>query len=174
MHFVYKLTTGNSYIKCAIPGAFHHLRTPIYKKCRNYWVLPPDKVNIVLKNNIPLFGVAEKEDIIDYYQLQCGMNFTEQIDPCVIFHDQDGNAEFNGNYFIKGHSILNSVKMAIDNLIPVYKARNVIYVKRGALGFVVSAMKDETGTLAMQPEEKKELLEEYDNNYGVDLSLIHI
>ena len=85
MHFVYKLTTGNSYIKCAIPGAFHHLRTPIYKKCRNYWVLPPDKVNIVLKNNIPLFGVAEKVDIIDYYQLQCGMNFTEQIDPCVIF-----------------------------------------------------------------------------------------
>lgn len=168
MHFVYKLTTGNSYIKCAIPGAFHHLRTPIYKKCRNYWVLPPDKVNIVLKNNIPLFGVAEKEDIIDYYQLQCGMNFTEQIDPCIIFHDQDGNAEFNGNYFIKGHSILNSVKMAIDNLIPVYKARNVIYVKRGALGFVVSAMKDETGTIAMTSDEKKELREEYDNTYGLD------
>ena len=87
MHFVYKMATGNSYIKCAIPGAFHHLRTPIYKKCRNYWVLPPDKVDIVLKYNIPLFGIAEKEDIIDYYRLQCGINFTEQIDPCVIFHD---------------------------------------------------------------------------------------
>ena len=168
MHFVYKMATGNSYIKCAIPGAFHQLRTPIYKKCRNYWVLPPDKVDIVLKNNIPLFGIAEKEDIIDYYRLQCGINFTEKIDPCVIFHDQDGNVEFNGSYFIKGQSPLSAVKMAIDNLIPVYKARNVIYVKRGALGFVVSAMKDVTGTVAMSPDEKKELREEYDGTYGLD------
>ena len=58
--------------------------------------------------------------------------------------------------------------MAIDNLIPVYKARNVIYVKRGALGFVVSAMKDITGTVAMTPDEKKELREEYDSTYGLD------
>lgn len=168
MHFVYKMATGNSYIKCAIPGAFHNLRTPIYKKCRNYWVLPPDKVDIVLKNNIPIFGVAEKEDIIDYYRLQCGINFIEQIDPCVIYHDQDGNAEFNGSYFIKGQSTLNSVKMAIDNLIPVYKARNVIYVKRGALGFIVSAMQDPTGSVAMNPEEKKELRAEFDTTYGLD------
>lgn len=167
MHFVYKLTTGNSYIKCVVPEAFNTLRTPIYKRCRNYWVLPPDKVKIVLKTYMPLFGAAEKSDIIDYYQLQYGMNYTEQMSPDIIFHDHDGNIECCNQDFIKGRSKLLSVKMAIDNLIPVYKARNIIYVKRGAIGLIVSAMKDDTGTIAMTPEDKKNLREEYDKSYGV-------
>lgn len=167
MHFVYKLATGNSYIKCVVPEAFNALRTPIFKRCRNYWVLPPDRVNIVLKTYMPLFGAAEKSDIIDYYQLQYGMNYTEQMSPDIIFHDNDGNVDFRNQSFIKGRSKLLSVKMAIDNLIPVYKARNIIYVKRGALGLIVSAMKDATGTIAMTDEDKKTLREEYDSNYGV-------
>lgn len=167
MHFVYKLATGNSYIKCVVPEAFNALKTPIYKRCRNYWVLPPDKVNIVLNTYMPLFGNAEKSDIINYYQLQYGMNYAEQMHPDIIFHDHDGNTDFRSQDFIKGRSILASVKMAIDNLIPVYKARNVIYVKRGALGMIVSAKKDDTGSIAMTDTEKKNLRNEYTKNYGL-------
>lgn len=169
-HFVYKYVTGNSYIKCVVPEAFHSLTTPIYKKCHNYWVLPPDKVTIKLKTYIPLFGNAEKEDIIDYYQLQYGLNYAEQINPNFIYHDQDGNTDYRNENFIKGRSRLHSVKMAIDNLIPVYQARNVIYTKRGAIGLVVSEKKDETGTIAMTSEEKKKLRDEYNGNYGLDNS----
>lgn len=168
MHFVYKLTTGNGFIKCAVPEAFNTLKTPIYKRCRNYWVLPSDKVVVRLKQNMPLFGIAEKEEIIDYYQLQYGMNYTEQINPGFIFHDQDGNVDFRNENFIRGRSKLYSVKMAIDNLIPVYKARNVIYVKRGALGLIVSAKQDITGSVAMTDTEKKNLRKEFDETYGFD------
>lgn len=167
MHFVCKLATGNSYIKCVVPEAFNALKTPIYKKCRNYWVLPPDKVNIVLNTYMPLFGNAEKSDIINYYQLQYGMNYAEQISPEIIFHDHDGNINFQNQDFIKGRSPLYSVKMAIDNLIPVYKARNTIYVKRGAIGIIVSAMKDDAGPIAITSEEKKSFIEEYNQSYGV-------
>lgn len=167
-HFVYKYVTGNSYIKCVVPEAFHSLTTPIYKKCRNYWVLPSDKVTIKLKNYIPLFGNAEKEDIIDYYQLQYGLNYAEQMNPNFIYHDQDGNTDYRNENFIRGRSRLHSVKMAIDNLIPVYQARNVIYVKRGALGIFVSQKKDETGSVAMTDDEKKNFREEFGNNYGLD------
>lgn len=167
IHFVYKLATGNSYIKCVVPEAFNSLKTPIYKRCRNYWVLPPDKVNIVPNTYIPLFGSAEKSDIINYYQLQYGMNYAEQMRPDIIFHDHDGNIDFQNQGFFKGRSPLYSVKMAIDNLIPVYKARNTIYVKRGAIGLIVSAKKDDAGPIAMTPEEKKGILEEYSQSYGV-------
>lgn len=167
MHFVYKLATGNSYIKCVVPEAFNALSTPIYKRCRNYWVLPPDKVNIVLNTHMPLFGSAEKSDIINYYQLQYGMNYAEQMSPDIIFHDHDGNIDFRNQDFIKGRSALFSVKMAIDNLIPVYKARNAIYVKRGAIGMIVSKQQDEAGPIAMTPEEKKQLLEDYHESYGL-------
>lgn len=166
-HFVYKYVTGNSYLKCVVPESFQSLKTPIYKKCRNYWVLPSDKVTIRLKNYIPLFGNAEKEDIIDYYLLQYGLNYAEQINPNFIYHDRDGNTDYRNDNFIKGRSRLHSVKMAIDNLIPVYQARNVIYVKRGALGIFVSQKKDETGTVAMTDDEKKNLREEFDKNHGL-------
>ena len=169
-HFVYKYATGNSYLKCVVPEAFQTLKTPIYKKCKNYWVLPSDKVTIRLKNYIPLFGNAEKEDIIDYYLLQYGLNYAEQINPNFIYHDQDGNTDYRNDNFIKGHSRLYSVKMAIDNLIPVYQARNVIYMKRGALGIFVSEKKDETGTVAMTEDEKRNLREEFNGNYGLDNS----
>lgn len=167
MHFVYKLATGNSYIKCVVPEAFNSLSTPIYKRCRNYWVLPPDKVNIVLNTYIPLFGNAEKGDIINYYQLQYGINYAEQMCPDIIFHDHDGDIDIRNQDYLKGRSPLYSVKMAIDNLVPVYKARNAIYVKRGAIGLIVSAMKDDAGPIAMTPEEKEGILEEYNRSYGV-------
>lgn len=125
---------------------------------------------IRLKNYIPLFGNAEKEDIIDYYLLQYGLNYAEQINPNFIYHDQDGNTDYRNDNFIKGHSRLYSVKMAIDNLIPVYQARNVIYMKRGALGIFVSEKKDETGTVAMTEDEKRNLREEFNENYGLDNS----
>lgn len=167
-HFIYKYATGNSYIKCVVPETFRYLKAPIYKNCHNYWVLPSDKVTIKLKNYIPLFGNAEKEDIIDYYQLQYGLNYAEQINPNFIYHDQDGNTDYRNENFIKGRSRLHSVKMAIDNLIPVYQARNVIYTKRGAIGLVVSEKKDETGPIALTSEEKKNLRDEYNGNYGLD------
>lgn len=55
----------------------------------------------------------------------------------------------------------------ISNLIAVYEARNVIYVKRGGLGFLINMKQDESGPIAMTENEKKEILQQHYGKYGV-------
>ena len=43
----------------------------------------------------------------------------------------------------------------------------MIFLKRGALGFVVAEKKDETGTVALESNEKDELREQINSKYGV-------
>jgi len=55
----------------------------------------------------------------------------------------------------------------ISNLIAVYEARNIIYVKRGALGFIANKHKDESGDVILTPSQKKEIREEFHKDFGV-------
>lgn len=55
----------------------------------------------------------------------------------------------------------------ISNLIAVYEARNVIYVKRGGLGFLINMKQDESGPIAMTDNEKKEILQQHFGKFGV-------
>ena len=68
---------------------------------------------------------------------------------------------------MKAQSRLLAVKKPIANLLAVYEARNVIYLKRGALGFIVAQKEDPTGTVALEPGEKEELRDTINANYGV-------
>ena len=170
LHFVYMLTTGNSYIAAAMSDAFEN--SPKFEMCSNFWVLPANNVTIEKPNmNVPLFGVAEKQDLICSYRLLYG---GERIDylPWKVWHDRDGSIEgFDGNWgsvgYLKAESRLKAQCRPMSNLIAVYEARNVIYVKRGGLGFLVNLQKDATGNVALQPDEVKELLEQHNEKYGL-------
>lgn len=167
-HHVYKLCTGDSFIRAAVPETFLNSKS-LWKWCSTYWTLPADIVEIVpVRNNIPLFGVAVTEDIIDYYNVNFGFSGGLRLQPKQILHDREGLPSlYPGTHFLRGISRLKSQLKPISNLIAVYEARNVIYVKRGGLGWLVSAKKDETGTIAMTPAEKKDLLREHGNTYGI-------
>jgi hypothetical protein len=165
-HFVYKLATGNSYIKCAVPELLQTSKTPIYKNCSNYWVLPSDKVYIQPVAYPQVFNVAEREDVIAYYQFQWGWSFAERILPNLILHDREMNTEFNSLWY-KGQSRMLSLMKPISNLIAVYEARNVIYIKRGGLGWIVSQKQDETGTRALEDNDIKSILRNNFQKYGV-------
>ncbi len=168
--FVYKLATGNTFLRAAMPDTF----TADALKCQycsNYWVLPAHKVSVVPKEytyGVPIFGIATKEELIAGYKLDMGPYSGLTIPYYQILHDRDGIPEYSQlSSFMKANSRLMSVKRPIANLIAVYEARNIIYVKRGGLGFIVSQKHDETGTIALDPREKKELRKEVDRNYGV-------
>ncbi|CAK7085845.1 MAG: hypothetical protein BACC_03629 [Bacteroides sp.] len=167
-HFVYKLCLGDSFIRAVVPDVFQNSKS-LWKMCSSYWVLPSDKMEIVpIRYNVPLFGVCEINEIVDYYNLNFGWGPNLHFNPHQIFHDREGIAALNsGRNFLRGTSRLKSQMKPISNLIAVYEARNVIYVKRGGLGWLVSAKKDDTGTIAMTPEEKKELLLEHNKTYGI-------
>lgn len=169
-HFVYKLATGNAFLRAAMPESV----TPDaikFQWCSNYWSLPAHLVEVIpakIYGTIPLFGIADMEDLIRCYRL----NFTTQsivdIPPCQIMHDRDGLPEMTGgSAFMKAPGRLMSVKRPIANLIAVYEARNVIYLKRGAVGFVVASKTDEAGTVALEKDEKQELLGQMNEEYGL-------
>lgn len=168
-HHVYKLATGNSYIRAAMPEAFKGADK--YKYCSNYWVLPANYMNIqpVLGRHVPVFGIADKEEIIKCYRLSYGLNGCFDIPVFQIWHDRDGvpGYENSGSMFTKSRSRLESQLKPISNLIAVYEARNVIYVKRGGLGFIISRKEDPTGTVAMTEKEKQNILGQVNSHYGI-------
>lgn len=56
---------------------------------------------------------------------------------------------------------------AIRNLIPVYEARGIIYIKRGAMGFLVSNAGDAAGKVALTPQEKESVNRTVNDMYGL-------
>lgn len=169
-HFVYKLATGNAFLRAAMADTF----TADALKCQycsNYWELPAHKVSVVPMEygyGVPIFGIATKEELIQGYKLEMEPYHDLIIPYYQVWHDRDGMPEFTKRKtFMKADSRLLSSKRPIANLIAVYEARNVIYVKRGGLGFIVAQKQDDTGTIALDPKEKKELRKEIEGNYGV-------
>lgn len=168
-HHVYKLATGNSYIRAAMSEVFQD--SDKFKYCSNYWVLPANYMQIepVLGSRVPVFGIAEKAELIRCYRLSYGANGCYDIPVSQIWHDRDGVPGFenSGSMFSKSRSRLESQLKPIGNLIAVYEARNVIYVKRGGLGFIISRKQDDTGTVAMTEKEKENILGQVNDRYGI-------
>lgn len=169
MHHVYKLVTGNAFMRAAMAETF--VNQPKWKFCDNFWCIPSNWIKVVQASaKIPLFGIAKLDEIVGHYELQTNGSTLLKIPTFQVWHDRDGMPQFLNTTaadFLKSRSRLQSAHKAISNLIAVYEARNVIYVKRGGLGFIV-AKKDggELGTQAMKPGEKEDLVQELNGKYG--------
>lgn len=172
-HFIYKLVTGTSFIRAAQAESLGDIS---FRKCSNYWVLPSDRVEVIGQGNkLPIYCIAEKDEIIKEIVLKSGWDGglhipTQQvyIDRDKIMHVHGGDGFVQCGKFLKSSSRLMSQLKPIANLLAVYEARNIIYVKRGGLGFLVSQKKDATGSDALTEEEKRNLLEQNFTKYGVD------
>lgn len=160
---VYKLVTGNGYLYANTPDFIKSL--PRYKVTDNYMVFPSQGVNVNYKNQIKLFSAGEISDIIDYYTITIGGSQTK-ISPLNLLHLKDTSIG-DGTDHIEGVSRLERLKYPLSNLISVYEARNAIYVKRGAIGAIVSNVKDDSGYVPLTPREKEQLLEDYQSTYGL-------
>lgn len=167
-HFAYKLVTGNSYIKAAMSDAFAGATT-LYKWCDRYVCLEEPYVSIEYKLPMgDIYGVSEIEDVVDCYYHDYGTFTRRAIPPQCVFHDVDDAFGFYNGDPLTAKSRLMAVLKAISNLIAVYEARNVIYVKRGGLGWLVSNAHDEMGSRALTPDEKKEILNQANEMYGLE------
>ena len=170
-HFVYKLCTGNAFFRAAMADTIGP-DVPKFQWCSNFWELPAPYVHVIPQTysyGIPVYGIAEIDELIKGYELKVKEYSGLLIPTHQIWHDRDGVPEcLNGSQFLKAKSRLMSVKKPIANLLAVYEARNVLYLKRGALGFIVAQRQDETGTIALEPDEKENLREEINGKYGVN------
>lgn len=160
---IYKLVTGRSFIYSNMAG---FLKTgKRWEMCDNYFVLPAHLTHIEFQNQVKLFSAGSKSDIIKCYRTNCGIE-TVEFSPDNILHLKDTSVG-GGREHIDGRSRMEALKYPLSNLIAVYEARNAIYVKRGALGAIVSKKQDESGSIPLTETEKENIRKSYDATYGV-------
>lgn len=167
-HFVYKLATGNGFMRAAMSDIVSDKAK--YRWCDHFWPILTTSVRAVPPScKVPIYGVCDIDDLIDHYEIQVTMSGSLSVPTYQIWHDRDliADLEHTGNRYLKSKSRLASVMKAVSNLVAVYEARNVIYVKRGGIGFLVSLKRDETGSTAMEPGEKKEIEDYLSKSYGI-------
>lgn len=131
----------------------------------SWWNVPTHKVNIDKKKNVDVYTATRIEDFVSKVVSTEGGNKREldlkNIIPFIKFDLEQGNQ------VDKFKSDLKGAEIAIKNLLPVYEARGVIYIKRGALGFIVSKKSDASGNISLTKTEKDEAQKAYDQTYGL-------
>jgi hypothetical protein len=161
----YYLVTGNTYMTSDLDG---YKTNELWKRSDNYYILPSHLVEITLRNNgfVSPFTHTTQSDIIQSYDITLsGQRLS--FSPESVLHLKDINLKSNKKAF-KGESKLLTCKHPISNLIAQYEARNLIYVKRGILGVLVSKDKDDSGfSIPFTEKEKKGFRDNVNAKYGV-------
>ncbi|HEX7906239.1 MAG TPA: phage portal protein [Chitinophagaceae bacterium] len=159
----YELVTGKNFLLSTTPETLSRMD---YKNIICSYNLPPDRIKILMDKRIKLFSATKKSEIILGYKLEEGTDNEQTFKTENILYTRANNLDWKGKK-IEGRSPLLSAEKAIANLIAVYEARNVIYVKRGALGAIVSKKSDASGNVALLPKEKQQVIDDFNKSYGV-------
>lgn len=154
----YEILTGATIQYFNIPSTLEKS----YENVLGWFNLPTQKVHIDKKKNVDPYSSTELKHFVNKYSI--GKREFD-IDNILAILNFD---LANGNDVDSFKSQLTGAKIAIKNLIPVYEARGVIYVKRGALGFLVSKKSDESGLISLTQKEKEEAQKIYQNSYGLN------
>lgn len=160
---VYELVTGKNYLFSNTPKSLPSLD---YKNIYATWNLPADRITLKTPEKIKLFSATKVSDVIQAYVLDKGTEDEISFPTTNVMMRKQINLDWKDRK-IKGRSPLLSAEKAIANLIAVYQARNVVYVKRGAMGMWVSRKKDDSGMIALSATEKKDIRDEVDRDYGL-------
>lgn len=157
-----RAVTGENFLYAAVPDTLKF----DYKNIAALWNLPSENVCIKTNSRIKLLSATTIGDIVQAYDVNAGTS-NMSIKPELVLYTKYTSLYASDNK-IFGRSPLQSAKMPIDNLKEVYAARNTQYKKRGALGFISSEKSDADGTKSLTKEEKKEIREGYESDYGLD------
>ena len=165
---VYKYVTGNRYFYSYVPSAL----TVKLANVVNLWCLPSQWVEPKIKTERTNYLQAtDGNAIVEYYDYTPGRD-NMKITPEYISHDAfiSVKCEMGEEFILKGVSPLRACEYPMSNLMQVYEARNVIYVKRGALGFIVSKKSDASGMVSLSKTEKQDVIDEFQSTYGLKRS----
>lgn len=158
-----RLITGNRYGYAYVPSTMKVKHDNI----QALWLLPPHYVFPHLLMPRPSYLVTlSAAEYIEYYQYNGGDSMS-QIPTQYVTHDiymkmGDATDIITG----KGISPFKAGEYPLSNICAVYKARNAIFVKGGPMGAIVSAARDDGGTVAWTPLQKEEVISDMNSRYG--------
>lgn len=162
MAVCYELVTGKQFFYINKPDT---LALSGMASIAAWWNLPAHRTRAVLKDNVNPLAATSIADFILRYDTTVGGR-QQRLDPPKVLqmcrmslqHPYDPNC---------AKSPLMGADKAIRNLVPVYEARGTIYIKRGALGFLVSRKEDESGLVAFTAKEREQLNKDANDTYGL-------
>lgn len=154
----YDILTGSVLQNLNIPSTLPKFYTNVIT-----WMnIPTQSCTVNKKQGVDPYTATDINDFINYYQIADGRKFEPKNVINISNYDLTSGNKVDGYV-----SQLIGAKLAIRNLLPVYEARGVIYIKRGALGFIVSKKSDESGLISLTPTEKDQAQNEFTNSYGL-------
>jgi hypothetical protein len=168
MAVVYEILCGGEFwfynkpstLAVAVPGTE-------YKNIIAWWNLASQFVTADHKKNVDPYTTTELSDFINKWTEGTYVGSRpREFDAASILPIMHLSMSRPFDFNTRVPLILGAER-AIRNLIPVYEARGVIYIKRGALGFVVSKKSDDSGTRALTKKEKQEAIDDFQESYGV-------
>lgn len=160
---VYQTVLGKEFFYSRTPSTLPRVN---YQNIIASYNLPADRITIETPERIKLFTATKLEDVIINYILDKDTTDEMAFPVSNVLYRKDINMDWSAKK-IEGRAKLLSAAKAIANLIAVYEARNVVYVKRGAMGAWVSRKGDNSGFIALSAGEKKALRKEADENLGI-------
>ena len=132
----------------------------------SWFNLPTHEVCIDTKKDVDVYSSTSIKDFVNSIKIKkTGGDRIFPIENIIPFIKFDLK---HGNHIDKFKSDLCGAHLAIKNLLPVYEARGVIYIKRGALGFLVSKKSDMSGVISLTPGETEEANKVYQGTYGIN------
>lgn len=162
----YEICTGRMFQYANIPDTLGEVD---FDNLLAMWNLPAHAVDVKMKYGFDVYSATDLSDLVQEYQAPAPSTFGSGIrkfSPDKVV--QMINTSLHEPYdFNRAAPYLQGAEKPIANLIPVYEARGNIYIKRGALGFIVSRKSDASGQIALTKNEKSELLNDFQNSYGV-------
>jgi phage portal protein BeeE len=159
----YELLLGKNFLLSNTPSTLPRVD---YKNIISSFNLPADVVTIKTAERIKLFSAQQASDIIQGYTLDKGTDNEITFPTNNVLHRKATNLSWIDKK-LKGKAPVLSARRAIANLIAVYEARGVIYIKRGKMGAWVSRKSDDSGMVALTDVEKKQAVKDLDDNYGL-------
>ena len=137
------------------------------------FTLPPQLVDITLKNEDPFFRILPSDIDIGYTIKLSNKIIPLETENIVHLNDNRVNVTQNQGNILKGESKLIALSGPINNIIAAYEARNVFLTKRGALGILSNSSKDGIGgTVPLDDREKEKLQKEFER-YGIQNNQWH-
>jgi len=127
------------------------------------WVCPNWLINDV-KYTGNLFGQSDISGIIKYFKI----GKTEITpDKVLIFKDTQVNCTTSDNSFVLPQSRLYPLSDPVSNICQSYEAKYTLIAKKGAIGILSNESKDAAGAAPLLPEDKKEVQDQFANQYGL-------
>ncbi len=158
----YEMVCGKSFLYGNVSDVFNLN----YRTVATLVNLQADIVYIQTDPFIKYLSATTIQELIKAFIVPEGMNGLVSITPDKVMYTKYQSL-YAYDMNIRGRSPLLSAQKAVSNLCAVYEARNVIYTKRGALGFLVSRKSDASGMQALTKSEKEEAMKEYNKSYGL-------